>query len=323
MSAVPILALLMAIAAFGFVVSLWMIILVVWQHRKKSRTDAIEERLGLRGPMSGKGHVIHLWRDREIVSTEVPGTPHHRSRFREIQAAFGRDTPPSTLILMPCGIMTLAALAGLAFTNSFLVAVGFAAASLWPLWIMAQMRINKRKRVFEQQLSDALGLATQSLRAGHPIQGSFRLISEELEPPISEAFAEMLQLQSMGMSMEEAVSRVAQESLSDDMKLLGASIVIQMRSGGNLADMIDRLADVIRDRMRLFRRAHVLTAQTQLSKRVLIAVPFFIFGSLHILNADYISPLYTTPAGRVMSVVSIILLIVGTWIINRISILKY
>lgn len=323
MNTVPVLALLMAVAAFGFVVSIWLIGIVVWQHRKRTRSDAIEERLGLRGAASGKGHTIHLWRDHEIVSTEVPGAARRRSLLREIQAAFGHETPLSTLILVPCGIMTLAALAGLAFTNSVLVALGFAAGSLWPLWLIMQRKVAKKKQVFEQQLSDALGLATQSLRAGHPLQGSFRLISEEMEPPISETFAEILQLQSMGMSMEEAVTRVATESLSDDMKLLGASIVIQLRSGGNLADMIDRLSDVIRDRMRLFRRAHVLTAQTQLSKRVLIAIPFFIFGSLHILSADYVRPLYTTPPGRVMSVVSIILLVFGTWVINRISVLKY
>jgi tight adherence protein B len=301
-----------------------MVALLVWQFRKGAREQAIHERLGLRKREGEtKGHVIHLWRDGELVSTEVPGRVRTRSRIREFHQALGTDTPLSTLVLGVIGIMAIAALAGLAVTGSALVAAGFAAASVFPLWIFAQQRIVRKKSIFEQQLSDALALATQSLRAGHPLLGAFRLITEEMEPPISDVFAEILQLQSMGLSIEEAVGRVATQTTSEDMKLLAASIIIQTRSGGNLADMIDRLADVIRDRMRLYRRARVLTAQTQLSKYVLIAVPFFIFGSLHVLNADYISPLYKTTPGQIMSVVSAVLLLIGTYLINRIAVLKY
>lgn len=321
---VPALTILIGAAVFGLVVSVWMVAVVVWQFRKGLRERAIHERLGLRKrDEEVKGHVIHLWRDGELVSTEVPGGRRSRNRIREFHQSLGTETPLSTILLGVIGVMALAALAGLALTGSLLIAAGFAAASLFPLWIYAQQRILKKRKIFEQQLSDALALATQSLRAGHPLLGAFRLVTEEMEPPISDVFAEILQLQSMGLSIEEAVGRVAAQTPSEDVKLLAASIIIQTRSGGNLADMIDRLADVIRDRMRLYRRARVLTAQTQLSKHVLIAVPFFIFGSLHVLNADYISPLYTTVPGRIMSVVSAVLLIVGTYMINRIAVLKY
>jgi tight adherence protein B len=324
MNDIPALALLAAAAVFGLICSVWMIGLVLWQQKKRTRSEAIETRLGLRSAAvrSSRGHAIHLWRDQEIVSTEVPGSPRS-PWFKNIRHAYGPDTPPSTLILVPLGVMALSAMIGLLITKSLFLAAGFAAASLFPLWIITQHLAAKKKQVFEQQLGDALGLATQSLKAGHPLLGSFRVIAEEMEPPVGASFAEILQLQSMGVSLEVAVSRVAAESPSNDMKLFGASIVIQTRSGGNLADMIDRLADVIRDRMRLYRRARVLTAQTQLSKRILLAIPFFIFGTLHVLNADYIAPLYTTPAGRIMSVVSIILLIIGTWTINRIAVPKY
>jgi tight adherence protein B len=100
-------------------------------------------------------------------------------------------------------------------------------------------------------------------------------------------------------------------------------VIIQVRSGGNLADMMHRLADVIRDRMRLKRRVRVLTAQTQLSKRVLLVLPFLLFGVLNLLNPTYMMPLYTTSMGRTLLVVAGTGLMLGVWVMNRLSVLKY
>jgi tight adherence protein B len=107
------------------------------------------------------------------------------------------------------------------------------------------------------------------------------------------------------------------------MKLFATSVIIQVRSGGNLADMMYRLADVIRDRMRLKRRVRVLTAQTQLSKRVLLALPFLLFGALNLLNPTYMMPLYTTAMGRMLLIIAGTGLILGAWMMNRLSVLKY
>jgi hypothetical protein len=90
-----------------------------------------------------------------------------------------------------------------------------------------------------------------------------------------------------------------------------------------LAEMMDRLADVIRDRIRLHRRARVLTAQTQLSKRVLIAIPFVVFVILYVVNREYLLPLYDSSVGRIMLLTAGALLVVGTWVMNKIAVLHY
>jgi tight adherence protein B len=107
------------------------------------------------------------------------------------------------------------------------------------------------------------------------------------------------------------------------MKLFAASTVIQLRSGGNLADMMDRLVAVIRDRMRLQRRVRVLTAQTQFSKRVLIAMPFVLIAILMMLKPDYLELMWTTQVGRYMLGAAGIFLIIGSWVMNKIATLKY
>ena len=91
---------------------------------------------------------------------------------------------------------------------------------------------------------------------------------------------------------------MAGESSRDDLKLFATSVVIQLTSGGNLADMMGRLAAVIRERMRLARHVRVLTAQTQFSKRLLLSIPFILFAIISIMNPDYMRPLYTTSVAR-------------------------
>jgi tight adherence protein B len=107
------------------------------------------------------------------------------------------------------------------------------------------------------------------------------------------------------------------------MKFFATSVVIQLRSGGNLADMMDRLAFVIRDRMRLARRVRVLTAQTQFSKRILQALPFAIFVILCLINPEYMQPLYTTSTGKTILGAAGAGLLAGTYTMNRLAVLRY
>ncbi len=187
----------------------------------------------------------------------------------------------------------------------------------------AGFRAQREAAVFERQLADALGLASRSLRAGHPLMAAFQLIVDELEPPVSNVFAEIVQQQQLGKSLEEAIRSTASRSQSDDMKLFASSTIIQLRSGGNLADMMERLVAVIRDRIRLQRRVRVLTAQTQFSKRVLIFMPFFLIGVLMVLKPTYLDPMWTTEMGRYMLGAASIFLVVGSWFMNKIATLRY
>jgi tight adherence protein B len=107
------------------------------------------------------------------------------------------------------------------------------------------------------------------------------------------------------------------------MKIFAVSVVIQLRSGGNLANMMERVTWVIRERMRLNRRARVLTAEAQLSKWVLLALPILLFLGLSLMRPEYMQPLYSTSAGRIMLLVGTGSLLIGSWLMNRMSVLRY
>src|SRR5262249_53253489 len=129
-------------------------------------------------------------------------------------------------------------------TGRIFTVPGVAAVIALGFWIYLQARINKRAAVFEEQFVAALDLASRSLRAGHPLLGAFQLIGSELEASVSTVFADVCKQHELGLSLEESVQRTAAVSTSSELKLFATSVAVQLRSGGNLAEMMERLAEV-------------------------------------------------------------------------------
>lgn len=315
-----------AVAVFGLVTSLWFMVTLIWYIRRNYDAARIRKRLDFSAGKSKDKHVLRLWRGGETATVDLDVKSPRvswASRLEYIRRTLGWDIPISSMVLGLVGMVSLTFVTVYTLTGNPLVALGCAAlAWLGPVWYVRR-RMSQHATLFERQLADSLQLATRSLRAGHPLLSAFRLIVDEMGAPISIVFAEIVQQQGLGVSLEDAIRTTAARSASPDLKLFAASTVIQLRSGGNLADMMDRLAEVIRDRIRLHRRARILTSQTQLSKRILLAVPFVIFLTLYLLNPDYLEPLYTTFPGKVMLVISGVLMAAGTWMMNRIAMLRY
>ena len=310
-------------AAFLLVLSLWSIVVFIVYVRRSVQTQRMEERLGLAAPQDyDNRRVLQLWRDGEYVRTVVP----HRSlrgrillRIEQLREALDWKTPLSTVALALVGIGAVGFVAGYVLLGGAVPGVAAAAGAVAIPFMLVKRRLNKQAQLFENQLSDALSLAARSLRAGHPLEGAFRMITEEMAPPVSTVFAEIMQQQALGVSMEDAIRRTAARSTSEDMKLFASSVVIQLRGGGNLAEMIERLAEVIRGRIRLQRRAKVLTAEAQLSKRVLLGIPVVLLGALYITNREYLEPLFTTFMGNMLLLAAGVMMTIGTLVINRIA----
>lgn len=316
-----------AASAFLLVASIWFSGMILLKLRRQWAAEKIESRLQLaQGHQRDVPWTLQLWRDGQIVpgfGTGQSMRERYAARLQTLRRTLGWRMSALSVMLMYAGFILLAAAAALVLTANIVFALMAALAAAVAPYIYVQRQFDRQNALFERQFAEALGLATRSLRAGQPLMGAFHLIVEEMDPPVSRIFEEICQQQALGVSLDEAVRKVAQNTTSDDLKLFAASMGIQIRSGGNVADMMDRLADVIRDRMRLHRRARVLTAQTQLSKRVLIVIPFVIFTLLYLLNRDYLAPLYQTSIGRSMLLVACIFLVAGRWVMNRIAVLRY
>jgi tight adherence protein B len=170
---------------------------------------------------------------------------------------------------------------------------------------------------------DALGISARALRAGLPLMGSFQLISEEIDDPIGSIFFQICHEQLLGLDMKDSIRKVAKTVPSAELKLFATSVAIQLQSGGNLAELMDSLASVIRARMRLNRRVRVLTAQTQMSKRILIALPILLFLLLNLLSPEYMEMFYTTTPGKYMLIAMASTVLFGAWVMNRLAVLRF
>jgi tight adherence protein B len=323
-----VISLFAAVAAFGLVLSLWLMAVLFWANRRNRRAAQVQDRLdyaSAAAPHGGAGRVLRLWHDGKEATTLVPGASSERLvvRLERMRVAAGLETPLVTALPMLAGALALIIGVAYLLTSNLVIAVLSAVAVLVVLWIYVSQMMSRHTRTFERQLIDALELASRSLRAGHPLVGSFRLIAEEIAAPVGNLFAEVCQQQAMGVPMEQALRNVSDHNSSEDLKLFVTSVVIQLASGGNLADMMERLANVIRDRQRLSRRVRVLTAQTQFSKRVLLALPFLVFVVLNLINPQYMRPLYTTTMGELIMLVAGMGLLFGWLTMNWLSKLSY
>ncbi len=314
-----------AAAAFTLVLAVWAGGVLVWSLRNTLVERKIERRLGLNQP-KGPTRQLRLWHEGKEAVTTVPGLeprPPLMLRLERLCRDAGWDVPAQTMLLGLIGGTLAILVFSVALQAPLLLGIAAAIAALLAFWAYLQHRIVKRQGLFDKQFVDALSLAARSLRAGHPLLASFRVISEEIPSPVGLIFSKICQQQALGVSLDQSLRSAAAETNSDDLKLFATSVIIQLRSGGNLADMMDRLAAVTRDRIRLSRHVRVLTAQTQFSKRVLLLMPFVVFVAIYSLNPNYIEPLYTTGTGRWLMGIAAAGLVVGAWLMNSMAKLKY
>jgi Flp pilus assembly protein TadB len=230
-------------AMFLLVLSIWLIFTTSVYMRRVRGERQIAERLHHKPARPTKEKTLRLWHNGRVGTTTVLDYINQGRLTRWLERTrdgLGWGGPLPTFALFLVAIVFLGFMLAYGLTNNPLVGIGWVLLCPIALNFIAARRIAKDAAIFEQQLADALGLATRSLRAGHPLLSAFQVIVEEMEPPVSNVFAEIVQSQQLGTTLEQAILRAATKSDSDDMKLFAASTVIQLRSGGNLADMMER-----------------------------------------------------------------------------------
>jgi len=318
--------LFMQVAMFGIVAAFWFAALVFWYLQRSRRAQQLHARLHLSGRPEQEQRVLRLWQDGRLAgetTVSTNGEGGFLDRLDRLREAAGWQTPILQILLV------LAAINGTLFLASwFLLSNWMLGASLIAITAIVFKGylghcVHKRAAIFERQLIDSLDLSARSLRAGHPLTGAFQLISEEIPAPVGEVFREVVDQESLGVGLQDALHRAADRSHSPDMRIFAASVIIQLRSGGNLAEMMERVAEVVRERMRLSRRARVLTAEAQLSKWVLLALPIGLFAFLNVANSSYMQPFYTHSVGRFMLIGAGAGMMLGGWVMGRMAVLKY
>jgi len=320
------LVIIQAAAAFGLVLTLSWLGVLFWARKRHSEKSTIAQRLGTASADApGESRALRLWHDGKEAITYVAGTARRaplRVRFERLCRDAGFQVQPRVVAsAVVVSAMIFGLILGLVASRIFPAFVGGLAVFLG-FWAWVNKRVAKRARIFERQLVESLELSARALRAGHPLMASFQLISVEIPAPVGHLFAGIVQQQAMGMRLDEALRRAAAEGRSPDLDLFAAAMTIHTRTGGNLADVMGSIALVIRERLRLQRRFRTLVAQTQVSKRILVAMPIIMFGVLHLISPEYTELLYATPTGSMLLATASGCLICGWAVMNKMAELK-
>jgi tight adherence protein B len=311
-------------AVFGLVFSVWCICIVLWFGQYLQRVRSVQKKLGITGEKATESETLRLWRESEkgAGSDILPDKLTWEERLEELRRAAGWHAPVLTVILGVVGLAVFGFVIAY-LVKGVIIGLGVSAAILIIFWSYTKKRISKYSALFERQLVDALGIAARALRAGHPLLGSFQLIAEEIDEPLADVFYRICQEQMLGLDLKDSIKKVARGAFNSELKFFAISVAIQLQSGGNLADLMDSLATIMRARIRLNRRVRVMTAQTQFSKMTLIALPIVMFFWLNLVNPEYMEPLYTTTIGKYMLGGMACSLLFGSWVMNRMTVLRF
>lgn len=198
--------------------------------------------------------------------------------------------------------------------------VGIALSSVPFIYLYAKRW--KRLRRFEELLPDTIDLMARALRAGHTITSSIEMVAAEGSEPVASEFRRVFEEQNFGLPLREAMLNLADRVPLPDVSFLVTAILVQKETGGNLAEVLDKTAVVIRERFRLRGQLRVYTAQGRLTGWILAVLPFIMFVLLSLANPAYMRILWTDPVGKMLIYFGVVWMIIGGWIIRRVIDIK-
>ena len=185
-------------------------------------------------------------------------------------------------------------------------------------WLIIGIKTEKRMKLFNRQLGDALILTANSLRTGYSFMQAMDMVAKEMKPPISGEFARTVKEISLGTTTEDALGNMAKRIDSADLDLVITAVLIQRQVGGNLAEVLDNIARTIRERVRIRGEIKTLTAQGRASGLVIGLLPIVMGGIIYLLNPEYIRTLFVVPLGRMLLAGAAVSQVIGILLIRRI-----
>lgn len=184
--------------------------------------------------------------------------------------------------------------------------------------IYLSSRTSKRLKDFNNQLSDALNLMVNSLRAGYSTMQAMEVISEEMPAPISEEFGRVVMELQLGVPFDTAMEDLLRRMPSADMDLVVTAMSVQREVGGNLAEVLDAISFTIRERVRIKGEIKAMTSQGRMTGYVITGLPFAMAAFIYMVNPDFMGTLFTEPCGWIMIGASLLMIGLGYFMISKI-----
>ncbi|NNF54960.1 MAG: hypothetical protein HKN03_11015, partial [Acidimicrobiales bacterium] len=252
----------------------------------------------------GVGQRVSGAADRAIAKRDDEGGLDARLDAAGVNMRPGEFAVLSILIVVGGGLATL-------ILASFWWAIGVSLAAAAGVWVFLAIKVSRRRKAFAAQLHSTISVLVGSMRAGRGLPQAIELVASEASAPTSEEFRRIVVESRVGRDPVVSMEMVAKRMDNEDLKWIAQAVAINRELGGDLTELLDKLAGVIRDRGRLKLQVRALSAEGRISAWVVGALPVLIFAYMHVANADYVSLLYRSSAGASMLIAGIILMIGG------------
>ena len=304
----------LSVFALGLFITLW-----VGEAQKRKVRRRLES---LERPLEATDEAPELLRDESLSSVPFFDALLHKMKLALhletmlLQADLSMKVGPFLLIILLSG--AIGGLVALALSPWAVVAIPAALITgSIPLVVVHRKRVQ-RLRKFERQFPDALDLMTGALRAGMAFTGALQVVAEESPDPVSKEFTIVFEEHRLGLGLREALESMLRRVDSNELRLFVTAVLLQRDMGGNLAEILEGTAAVIRDRFRILGDVRTITAQARLSGVILSLLPIAMAVVITIIAPEYLRILIEDPIGPYMIGAAVFLQVVGYFSIRRI-----
>jgi tight adherence protein B len=244
----------------------------------------------------------------------IGGTTRGSALGRWIEQA-GVTMSISGVILIAAGLGVLLAFVAVALSGSLWAALAGGLVGFALPFIVLNVKRNRRLRVFEEQFPDGLDLIARALKAGHAFATGLKMVADEMAEPVGPEFRKTFDEQNFGLPMKDALENLTHRMPLLDVRFFATAVLIQRETGGNLSEILENLAHVVRERFKILRQVRVYTAHGRFTGYVLLALPAVLCIALSFLNPDHMNMLFKHPIGQMLLVTAIVMQMIGyIWI---------
>lgn len=290
-----------------------------------SPEKAVARRLEAIDRSSRRGsNSLELQLVRDDLLSEIPAVNRLLLKWRwsnRLQNYIGQSgikIKPGKLILVSAVAGVAAYLVVLQLLASIILAIlAGLAGTMIPIAVVAFMR-NRRLRAFEKLFPEAIDLLGRAVRAGHSFSTGLEMITTELPEPVAGEFRTAFEEQNFGLPLRDALLNLTERIPLIDVRFFVTAVLIQKETGGNLAEILDNLGHVVRERFRILGEVRIRTAQGRMTAGILISLPPIMILVLRTMNPNYMRPLFYDPYGPIVLAVAAFLQIVGSLMLWKI-----
>ncbi|MCP4095600.1 MAG: type II secretion system F family protein [Planctomycetaceae bacterium] len=295
---------------------------------QNDQQDHIEDRLASLTQNKGRGSNTKAATPASLLNSPLDDAPDKIEEFlnrflnlRKFLSQTGTDLTIGNFI----GI-TVAATIGTGVVTAFFLPIGFAPvtsliAAILPFWWLSFLR-KRRLNKFGEQLPAALDLMSQALRAGQSLPSGIQLVGAQVDQPLGPEFNLAFEQQNLGMTLNDSLRAMSERVPNLDLRFFVTAVVLQRQTGGDLAEVLDKISSLTRERFKIRGQIQALTGEGRISGVVLLAMPPVLFVVMMKLNYEYVMMLFEEPLGQKMLLGGLILQFIGAFSIKKIIDIK-